>query len=144
MSFADHETDLFEKLEEKYRKTRGDMARQKGESYICDREMHVFRNSNNSSDKVRIDMYESIGSENYIYEGKIDTTTSKDVYQLRMYWDGLVYDGISPTKGFLLAKEHPDSVLELIGIVNTMKDANGNSYNLEAKTWEQCDISQDR
>ena len=106
--------------------------------------MHVFASSNNSSDKVRIDMYESIGTENYIYEGKIDATTSKDVYQLRMYWDGLVYDGITPRKGYLLAKEHPDSVLELIGIVNTMKDANGNSYNLEARTWEQCDISQDR
>ena len=144
MSFVDHETDLFEKLQEKFEKTRGELAREKGESYVCNREMHVFTKTNNPSDKVRIDLYESIGSENYVYEGKIDATTSKDVYQLRMYWDGLVYDGIKPTKGILLAKEHPDSVYELINIVNTMEDANGNSYNFEATTWAQNDILLDR
>lgn len=57
-----------------------------------------------------------------------------------MYWDGLVYDGIRPTLGVLVAKIHPDTVKELIQIVNTMKDANGDNYKLVAQTWEECGL----
>ena len=144
MSFAVHETDLFDKLKEMRSSTIGVLSKERGESYTCKTEMHAFTRSGNASDRVRIDLYESIGGINHVYEGKADATTSKDVYQLRMYWDGLVYDGITPTKGFLVAKEHPETVLELINIVNTMKDANGNSYNFEAITWNSLGISQDR
>ncbi len=143
MSFADHETDMFTRLKEMFEKTRGAAATQQNKSYVCNTEMHVF-NTGNSKDKVRIDLYESMGDQNFVYEGKIDSTTSKDVYQLRMYWDGLVYDGITPTQGFLVAKEHPDSVKNLIGIVNTMEDANGNGYNLKEVTWEDLGITTDR
>ncbi len=142
MSFATHETDLFEKLKEIRERSVGMMAREKNESYSCKTEMHAFMRSGNASDKIRIDLFESIGKNNYVYEGKADTTTSKDVYQLRMYWDGLVYDGIIPSKGYLVAKEHSESVLDIIGIVNTMEDANGNSYNFEAITWESLGINQ--
>lgn len=79
-------------------------------------------------------MYEKTLDEIKVYEGKKEQTTSKDVYQLRMYWDGLVYDGIRPTLGVLVAKIHPDTVKELIQIVNTMKDANGDNYKLIAQT----------
>lgn len=144
MSFATHERDLFEKLKEMRHSTIGMLSKERGESYTCKTEMHAFMRSGNASDKIRIDLYESVGDKNYIYEGKADTTTSKDVYQLRMYWDGLVYDGITPAKGYLVAKEHPDSVLELISIVNTMKDASGKSYNFEAKTWETLGVTKDR
>ena len=143
-SFADHEIDLFQIMQQKFEKTRGNLAKAEGKTYSCHREMNVFQKSNNQSDRVRVDMFESIGDKNYVYEGKVDSTTSKDVYQLRMYWDGLIYDGITPTQGFLVAKQHPDSVLGLIDIVNTMEDANGNSYNLKAITWEDCDITQNR
>lgn len=46
-------------------------------------------------------------------------------------------DGITPSKGILLAATHPDSVKELILIVNEMYDAQGNKYNFETKTWQQ-------
>lgn len=144
ISFSTHETDLFEELKKMSYTSRGNLSKERGESYRCDTEMHVFTHSNNASDRVRIDMFESIGTINYVYEGKADSTTSKDVYQLRMYWDGLVYDGIVPSKGFLIAKEHPDTVLEIIDIVNTMKDARGNSYNFEAITWESRGIITER
>ena len=71
-----------------------------------------------------------------IYEGKKDQTTCKDVYQLRMYWDGLVYDGVKPDKAFLVASKHPQSVITIIQNVNMMKDFNGNNYNIDIKTWE--------
>lgn len=57
-----------------------------------------------------------------------------------MYWDGLVYDGVTPNKGILLAATHPNSVKELITIVNNMCDANGNQYNFETKTWDEVGI----
>lgn len=57
-----------------------------------------------------------------------------------MYWDGLVYDGVVPNKGVLLATAHPDSVKELIGIVNSMCDAKGNNYNFETQTWKDVGI----
>ena len=57
-----------------------------------------------------------------------------------MYWDGLVYDGVIPDKGYLVAQSHPDSVASLVHIVNTMKDANGKNYNLELKQWAELGI----
>lgn len=54
-----------------------------------------------------------------------------------MYWDGLVYDRVTPSKGILLANTHPDSVKELISIVNEMYDAQGNKYNFETKIWQE-------
>lgn len=129
VSLTDHEVDLFEQL------------RQKKEKYNPDRnkvlrtEMPVFTKTGNTKDRVRIDLYEKTMGEVNIYEGKKDSTSSKDVYQLRMYWDGLVYDGVTPTRGILLASEHPDSVEDLIKVVNTMRDQDGNYYHLETKTW---------
>ncbi len=137
MSLATHENDLFEKLCELRKKT----FKNTDSNYTCSIEQRVFKKTNSASDQVRIDMYETGEFGVYIYEGKKDTTTSKDIYQLRMYWDGLVYDGIRPKKGFLVAKTHPDSVKSLIEIVNGMKDSNGDSYNLKTIEWEDLGIN---
>lgn len=131
LSLATHETDLFEELKEKMKIFNPDPNK------IIDTEMHVFTSSGNVKDKVRIDLYCKDTSGVSIYEGKKDFTTSKDVYQLRMYWDGLVFDGIKPDKGILVAKNHPDSVANLLFIVNAMKDANGNNYCFELKQWAE-------
>lgn len=128
---ADHETDLFEELRDRLDLYDPDPNK------VIDTEKHVFIRTGNSKDRVRIDLYYKNSYGVTIYEGKKDVTTSKDVYQLRMYWDGLVYDGITPSKGILLATSHPDSVKELISIVNNMCDANGNKYSFETKTWQQ-------
>lgn len=136
MSLATHEIDLFDKLKELREKT----FKHADKEYICKTEQHVFAKTGNSSDRVRLDMYETGNFGVHIYEGKRERTTSKDIYQLRMYWDGLVYDGIKPTKGFLVAENHPDSVKGLIAVVNSMQDSNGQSYNIEAITWESLGI----
>lgn len=135
VSLSDHETDLFEELRDRMRQYNPDPNK------VIETEMHVFTQTGNSKDKVRLDLYEKTSYGVNIYEGKKDSTTSKDVYQLRMYWDGLVYDGITPSNGFLVAKSHPDSVKGLITIINTMSDANGNNYHFSTKTWEELGLS---
>jgi len=131
VTLSDHETDLFEELCKRMNQYNPDPNK------VINVEQYAFVSTGNVKDKVRIDLYCKTSYGVTIYEGKKDVTTSKDVYQLRMYWDGLVYDGIVPTKGILVASNHPESVKSLVSIVNTMCDANGNNYNFEIRTWEQ-------
>ena len=132
---AKHKTDLFK-----------DLARLKEQfnpdpNKVIKTEMTVFNSTGNASDKVRIDLYEVTMGQIYVYEGKKEVTTSKDVYQLRMYWDGLICDGISPYQGILVAKYHPNSVLQMLDIVNNMYDYRGNKYNFVARTWSDLGIN---
>ena len=99
-----------------------------------------FGSTGTPNDRERIDLYVSCKGEVTIYEGKIDETSAKDVYQLRMYWDGLVYENIHPKKGIVIAKKHSSGVKNLIKIVNEMKDQSGRQYNFEYKTWEDENI----
>ena len=76
------------------------------------------------------------GSENSwleVYEVKDDKAGPQDVYQLIMYWDGLVNDGKSPRLGRLVAESAPDSVLNLIKHWNGRTDIKGNPYKVEFK-----------
>ncbi|QEC68572.1 sensor histidine kinase [Panacibacter ginsenosidivorans] len=95
-------------------------------------QQYVF---NTVGENARIDLYMDFRNDVTIYEGKKDKTTFKDVYQLRMYWDGCVIDGINPQVGILISAVHPNSVKKLVDIVNSMKDQNGNNYNFIMKTW---------
>lgn len=132
ISQVTHETDMFEQLRDIKLAILPDPK-------VVETEKTVF-NTGNPADKVRIDLYEKFNNVVTIYEGKIDKTTSKDVYQLRMYWDGLLFDGIRPNKGILLAKEHPESVVNLVSLVNSMLDASGQNYCFEIKTWSEFNL----
>lgn len=93
----------------------------------------------------RIDLYEYTADQDInIYEGKAHKSDSMDVYQLKMYWDGAVNDGIVPTKGILVAHEHPEWVENLIEHINKMKDVTGRSYNLETDTWTRLRVNENR
>ena len=129
--FAQHETELFEVLRERL----AQYTHVPGAVFDC--EHHAFATTGNEADRARIDLFESLNGRVTIYEGKKEKTTMKDVYQLRMYWDGLVYDGIVPSKGVLVADEHPQSVKDMIRVVNDMKDQHGNQYQFECSTWEK-------
>lgn len=91
--------------------------------------------------QVPIDLYVHYQNNVIIYEGKKDETSIKDVYQLKMYWDGCVLDALQPTKGILIAARHPQSVLDLIQLVNGMKDLSEKNYAIEAKTWKEEGVS---
>lgn len=122
---AHHESDLFEELE-KYKKLHIPGTK------IVTREQNVYKNIN---EKIPIDLYIHYQNSVIIYEGKRDQTSVQDVYQLKMYWDGAVLDGIQPTEGILIATKHPDSVKKLVVLVNELKDFNNKNYNFITKTW---------
>ena len=132
--FSEHETDLFDLLAKRKEKYNPDPNK------IIETEYYAFSTTGNNKDRIRIDLFENTMGQISIYEGKKDQTTCKDVYQLRMYWDGLVYDGVKPDKAFLVASKHPQSVITIIQNVNMMKDFNGNNYNIDIKTWEDLNI----
>lgn len=85
---------------------------------------------------VKIDLLHTLASgEEYIYEVKARELTPQDVYQLVMYWDGRVKDGMPPKLGRLVGASEPTSSVKLmIEYWNTRKDANGSPYRFESKT----------
>lgn len=121
----DHEVDLFEKLAELKRK-------QLPNPHTVTTEQKVFREI---KERIRIDLYQKAADELVVYEGKKDFTSVQDLYQLKMYWDGCVIDGIKPDIGVLISSSHPQSVKDLIKYINQMTDSNGNNYNFILKTW---------
>ena len=131
---AQHEKELFDILHDNIKQYIGD------ENAVVEREHHTFATAGNDVDKIRIDLFQNANGKITIYEGKKDKTTIKDVYQLRMYWDGLVFDELDPYQGLLVAVEHPQTVQDMVKIVNTMKDAKGRQYNLKCTTWMELGI----
>jgi hypothetical protein len=121
------EADLFDKLEKAKKIHLPDPK-------TVSREQNVYKNI---KAKIPVDLYIHYDEKVIIYEGKKDETSVKDVYQLKMYWDGCVLDGLQPTQAILVSANHPQSVLDLLELVNQMKDLGGNSYNFQAKTWKQ-------
>jgi hypothetical protein len=101
-------------------------------------EQHIFTAIN---DNARIDLYVEHLSNVTIYEGKTDITSIKDVYQLRLYWDGCICDGITPNEAILISADHPESVIKLVEFTNKMKDYNDNNYNFSYKTWKEEGIN---
>ena len=94
---------------------------------------------------VKVDLLHTLASgEQHVYEVKARDLTPQDVYQLVMYWDGRVKDGVPPKLGRLVGiSAPPTSVKEMIDYWNTRKDANGNPYHLELKASQELlgDIS---
>ena len=131
------ELELFERLKE---------LKEKQLSMLGNPIVRTQSNSfNGLNEKIRMDMTVSIDNKFYIYEGKKDSTKLLDIYQLRMYWDGYVFDyDSSPTQGILIATEHGDSVKAILNVINNMTDAKGNNYNFVLKTWKEEGIEYPR
>jgi len=126
ISQATNEKDLFEELKNQKKYHIPDPK-------TVETEQDVFATLN---EKVRIDLYVAVGEKTYVYEGKKDQTTVQDVYQLKMYWDGAVLDGLTPTNGILIASNHPESVKRMVNYLNNMNDIQGNNYSFVTKTWK--------
>jgi Histidine kinase-, DNA gyrase B-, and HSP90-like ATPase len=86
---------------------------------------------------VFVDLYVFDGTQVVLYEAKKDKATIQDLYQLRMYWDGAVVDGINPTEGILLASDFSNGVDAVMSNLNATKDANGNNYHFSKKRWNE-------
>ena len=92
-------------------------------------------------ERIRMDLCITEGQDVYIYEGKKDKSKLLDVYQLLMYWDGYIFDhpdtNKSVTEAILIASEHPESVKNIIPVINERLDSKGNKYNLILRTWKE-------
>ncbi|NFI05795.1 hypothetical protein FC959_15740 [Clostridium botulinum] len=91
---------------------------------------------------VKVDVYlKESNNDITIYEFKVAVAAPIDVYQLLMYWDGVVKDEKqSPKKGRLVANEIPEAVRNIINDINQRLDGLGNKYNLEGKTIEEMGL----
>lgn len=95
-----------------------------------------------SGSGVKVDIYCKQSNNNIIiYEFKSTTAAPLDVYQLLMYWDGIVKDEKqSPEVGRLVALEIPSSVKNVVEELNKRVDGNGINYKLEVKTLHQMGL----
>ena len=88
----------------------------------------------------RADIYVYDGHEVVVYEAKKDTASVQDLYQLLMYWDGLVFDGVRPNRGMLIASQFGNGVEEVRLLLNSRLDHEGIRYNFETITWHEKQV----
>ena len=105
-----------------------------------EREFEVFKELENP---VKVDLYVFDGQDTVLYEAKKGIADVQNLYQLIMYWDGAVYDGIIPTEGVLIASDFSENLTEIIEYFNEKHDQNGNNYHIIMKKWEDENIKLD-
>lgn len=106
----------------------------KDETKHIEREFSVFRNIGSP---LPVDLYVFDGKQVRLYEAKKDRADVQAIYQLLMYWDGLVSDGQHPDQGVLIATDFSDGVDEIISKFNNRKDEEGNNYCFVKTTWRE-------
>src|SRR5690606_21249374 len=68
---------------------------------------------------ARIDVYRKTSTGKIIiYEIKVGTGAPVDLYQLKMYWDGLVMANETPDEAILLVENYPSSLEEMANMMN--------------------------
>lgn len=104
-----------------------------GVTYV-EEEKRVF-----ATEEVNIpaDLFVSRGEKVTLYECKVKNTSCLNAYQLRMYWDGCVRDGIQVEEGVLIAQNHPAEVVRLIRFLNRLTGADGRPYKLRTALWAE-------
>jgi hypothetical protein len=108
------------------------------EQHIRSQVKHIetdFQVFKNIGSPVQVDLYLFDGSEVVLYEAKKDTADVQSVYQLLMYWDGAVSDGLDPAEGILLASSFSGGVEEVVQLFSQKTDEEGNNYRFVMKTW---------
>ena len=90
---------------------------------------------------MRIDLFTCQNNKVTIYEGKVKKTKAIDVYQLKMYWDGCIEDGVPAEEGVLIGGSHSAEALTLIQYVNRMTGPDGRRYNFRTTTWKDEGIA---
>lgn len=82
-----------------------------------------------------------------LYELKANKADGQDLMQLRMYWDGLVVQGIQPTMGMLMASAFSDNLLDMLVQFNKLPtpcfpDGTPSApYNLTISTFAELKFS---
>ncbi len=69
---------------------------------------------------TRIDVMAENANKCVLYEVKIHNAAPIHLYQLKMYWDGMVIEGHQPTEAILIAHSFPDKLLGMLNQMNQM------------------------
>lgn len=72
-----------------------------------------------------------------LYEGKAGGSKAENLYQLMMYYDGCIADGMAMHEAVLIAHHHPQTVKDLLSVLNRQKDQKGNPYHFVLTTWAE-------
>jgi len=83
---------------------------------------------------IDIDIFVEVDDTNIrLYELKVTNGRVLDLYQLLAGWDGLVKEGIKPTVGVLVCKDHSQKLAEAVDAANGRTDSAGNLYQIELR-----------
>lgn len=69
---------------------------------------------------TRIDILREDRGALEIYEMKVGKGEPLHLYQLKMYWDGMVLAGMQPTEATLIVKEYRSTLEQMVQLMNTM------------------------
>ena len=68
---------------------------------------------------ARIDVFDEGPDKRVIYELKATKGEPLHLYQLKMYWDGLVLDGVQPTEAVLIVPKYTSDLARMAELINT-------------------------
>ncbi len=81
---------------------------------------------------TKIDVYRKTNEKIIIYELKVGMAQPIHLYQLKMYWDGLVILGEQPSEAVLLAEAFSTAIEEMANLMNTLNPPNSSeAYNFK-------------
>jgi hypothetical protein len=82
---------------------------------------------------TRIDVYrETTDKRIIIYELKVGTGAPIDLYQAKMYWDGLVIEGVQPKEAVLMCEDFQTTLEEMANKMNKLTPPNKSlAYNFK-------------
>lgn len=94
---------------------------------------------------VKIDVYwqKATTKEIKIYEVKTDSATALNLYQLKMYWEGLIENGESPSEGILVCLDYSSAIEEMVKKLNTLIPKEGcPKFNFKLVTLKEMGLIQ--
>lgn len=103
---------------------------------VCKKHMYTSKGM-----KIPVDLFVSRAEKVTLYECKYKNTTALNAQQLRMYWNGAVYDGYQVEEAILIAQHHPCDVQRMIDTLNQEYDPEGRHYNFRLATWAEEGIA---
>jgi hypothetical protein len=82
---------------------------------------------------TKIDVYrKTTDGKVLIYELKVGSASPQNLYQLKMYWDGLVLKGEQPKEAILIVESFSAVIEEMANLMNTLPvPANSKPYNFK-------------
>lgn len=102
---------------------------------------------------VRIDVYRKKAAPDnsvIIYELKVGSAAPLNLYQLKMYWDGLLLEGIQPDEAVLLVESYSDLIENMANTMNRLTPPNNSDgtpsspYNFSVKKHSEVGLGRRR